>query len=161
MAKFIIKNRRIVQGIVGAGVTISVFYFKVNLWMLLAIGVISGIIFGKVFCRWMCPMGFLMEFMMGSSTAERNIQLYNYHKLGCPIAWISGLLNKVSFLRIRMDSDKCKQCGSCDKSCYISTLNKEFSLYKDKKKNPATHFSCSKCLACIEACPAKSLKYTI
>ncbi|MHB1392504.1 MAG: 4Fe-4S binding protein [Clostridia bacterium] len=161
MIKTIIRNRRIIQGLIGALILAATIYFEVSIWIIVFIGLVSGIIFGKVFCRWMCPLGFIMELTLGGNSGTRNLQLYNYHKLGCPIAWISGFMNRFSLFKIRKDNSKCTSCGICDSNCYISTINKEYSLYKNNKANPAIQFSCSKCLTCVEKCPSKSLKYTI
>ena len=161
MLMTIIRNRRIIQGLIGALILVATIYFGISLWTISLIGLVSGIIFGKVFCRWMCPLGFIMELTLGGNSSNRNLQLYNYHKLGCPIAWISGFMNRFSLVKIRKDKSKCTSCGVCDSNCYISSINKSYSLYKNDKTNPATHFSCSKCLACVESCPTKSLKYTI
>lgn len=161
MKKGIVSNRRLIQALVGGILIVLVFYFKVSLLYVLGIGVLAGFIFGKVFCRWMCPLGFVMELMLGNDTEAKQLQLYNYHKFGCPIAWISGFLNRISLFKIKRDTNKCVDCGICDKTCYISSLNKDYSLYKNSKKNPTLHYSCSKCLACVDKCPTKSLKYKI
>ena len=127
---------------------------------MVGIGSAIGIIWGKVFCRWMCPMGIMMELIMKISPNESFRGMYQYHKIGCPIAWISGLLNKVSFYKIQLNTETCKSCGLCDKACYMPTIEKEkFSLYITNKVNPAVNFSCSKCLQCVAACPNGSLSY--
>lgn len=138
----------------------AISHFQVSLWWILGIGSLAGIIWGKVFCRWMCPMGIMMEFMMKMSPNDSLRNMYQYHKLGCPIAWISGLLNKVSLFKITLNEDTCKSCGLCDKACYMPSIDKQkFSLYKTEKANPAIQFSCSKCLKCVEQCPNGSLSY--
>jgi polyferredoxin len=158
----IISKRRIIQALIGGLLIVLYFYFKVPLTYILVVGVLSGVIFGKVFCRWMCPLGFIMELMLGSiDSGSKQLQLYNYHKFGCPIAWISGFLNRFSLFKIKRDTKLCIDCGICDKECYIATLNQKFSLYKKDKKNPAQHYSCSKCLSCVDKCPTKSLRYKI
>lgn len=35
-----------------------------------------------------------MELIMSVSPDGKFRQMYQYHKVGCPIAWISGLLNR-------------------------------------------------------------------
>ena len=161
MKKVIIANRKRIQAFVGVLILVAVLYFKVSLWYVIIAGVLAGVVFGKVFCRWMCPMGFIMELMMGNDSDAKQQQLYNYHKLGCPIAWISGAMNRFSLFRIRRGGDKCIDCGKCDKACYISTLNNDCSLYKKDKKNSSLQYSCSKCLACVESCPTNSLKFRV
>lgn len=155
----VISKRRIIQAVIGVILFIVIKHFNISLWYVLLLGVITGLIFGKVFCRWMCPLGFIMEVFMNINPEEKFRQTYQYHKLGCPIAWISGILNKISILKVSFDGSNCKHCGVCDKACYISTLNKDFSLHQKDKKNPSQQFSCSKCLQCVTACPQDSLKY--
>ena len=161
LSKSIIAKRVFIQVVIGFSIYFMITWLQLSLWFLLIPGVVTGLIFGKVFCRWMCPMGFIMEIMMGGGSDATQRQLYNYHKLGCPIAWITGFLNRSSLFRIRRDPSICIDCGICDTKCYISTLNDDYSLFKEDMKDPAIHFSCSKCLACVESCPAKSLTYKI
>jgi len=137
-----------------------VSFFNLSLFYILIFSAITGIIFGKVFCRWICPIGFVFEMLIGVSEKSKQ-QIYMYHKMGCPIAWISGFLNKFSLLKVKNNSDQCVECGLCDKVCYITSNNKEYSLYKEDKKKPATHFNCSKCLECVTECPTNSLKYKL
>lgn len=157
----LIRKRKWVQLLFGWLFLWGVLTNHISLWIILLIGAITGVVFGKVFCRWMCPMGFIMELMMGGDENSKNIQLYNYHKMGCPIAWIGGFLNKFSVFSIRRDKNTCTDCGLCDSKCYIAKIDEKHSLYKSTEKNPSESFSCSKCLSCVEGCPTGSLKYTI
>ena len=160
--KLLVSKRIIILAITGISLYIGISYFQVSLWYVLIAGSILGIIFGKVFCRWVCPIGLIMELMMSMSADGKIRQMYQYHKLGCPIAWISGLLNRVSLIRIRLNSDTCSTCGICDKKCYIVAMEPaKFSLYKNTKIRPGDSYTCSKCLECVAACPNGSLKYRI
>lgn len=153
-----IRNRRVIQALAAAIVYYVVFVLGFSLLYTVLIAGALGIVFGKTFCRWMCPMGALMELMTkGLSGDAKKQQLYNYHKLGCPIAWIQGLLNRFSFFKIKREADSCTDCGLCDKACYIATLNKEFSLHKPNKQDPSTAYNCSKCLSCVDDCPTGAL----
>ncbi|MFA6504525.1 MAG: 4Fe-4S binding protein [Treponemataceae bacterium] len=136
-------------------------FFFGHLWWVLAAGAATGILFGKVFCRWMCPLGFVMETITGMGDKNAKFQqLYQYHKLGCPIAWASGFLNKYSLFKIRLNKTECKDCGVCDSACYLSTLEPaRYSLFQADKERPGEAFACSKCLACVSACPSASLSY--
>jgi len=109
----------------------------------------SGVIFGKAFFRWVCPIGFIMEIVTGLGGPDSTFQgMYQYHKLGCPIAWISGVLNKFSLFKVRMDASACSKCGLCDKSCYLATLEPTtYSLFKKDKERPGDVYACSRCLA--------------
>ena len=158
--KFLVKYRTAI--LAGAGVWIYVIFteYSISLWWLLLAGTLSGLVFGKVFCRWMCPVGLIMEFILKLSADKKLRQMYAYHKLGCPIAWVSGWLNKYSLFRIRLIRDSCINCGACDKKCYIVAMEPaKYSLYKPAGKNPGTSYTCSKCLECVSVCPNGSLKY--
>jgi polyferredoxin len=154
------NNRRIIQAILGVGIYLGINYFQISIWWVVGFGSAIGIIWGKVFCRWGCPLGIIMEILMKMSPNDSFQKMYQYHKIGCPIAWISGWLNKFSFYKIQLNTDTCINCGICDTSCYMPTIDKQkFSLYKPDMTNPAESFSCSKCLVCVAECPNGSLTY--
>ena len=156
------KYRRVIQAVLGIGIYFGITYFQISLWWVVGFGSAIGIVWGKVFCRWGCPLGIIMEIMMKMSPNDTFQKMYQYHKIGCPIAWISGWLNKFSFYKIQLNSDTCKDCGLCDKACYMTSIdNQKFSLYKPKMINPAENFSCSKCLECVAECPNGSLTYKV
>lgn len=159
--KWFILRRRIIQFIIALGFYFGAQYFKIPLLYIIIFGSALGLIFGKVFCRWMCPIGFLMEIFLGLNPNEKSKNIYNYHKLGCPIAWVSGLLNRISLFTIKRDIDLCNDCGKCDKDCYVTTFNKDLSLYKNLKKSPEASFSCSRCLECVTSCPTGSLSFGV
>ena len=158
LSNFIIAKRIFILAFLGALVYLAMSYLHISLWYIVLFGIGTGVVFGKVFCRWMCPMGFIMELMMGGS--DKFASMYQYHKMGCPIAWVSGWLNKYSLFKIKVNTDSCINCGKYDKACYISTLeSSKFSLYKADKEKSGLSYSCSKCLKCVAACPNGSLKY--
>jgi len=150
----------IILAIIGVSLYVAISKYQISLWYILLAGSVTGFIFGKVFCRWACPMGLIMELAMSISSEGKLRQLYQYHKIGCPVAWISGWLNKYSFFRIKLNNDTCKNCGICDKECYIVVMEPaKFSLYKKKMEMPGDSYTCSKCLKCVAACPNGSLHY--
>lgn len=160
--KAIISARIIFLAILGGLLYAAISHYQISLWYILAAGSIAGIIFGKVFCRWICPVGLIMELIMRFASDNKFRQMYQYHKLGCPIAWISGFLNRISLFKIRFNAETCSECGVCDSKCYIVAMDKgKFSLFKESKQDPGLNYSCSKCLECVAACPNGSLKYKI
>lgn len=157
--KSLIKNRQYIQLFFGIVFFYAIFYYQVSLGIIFLIATILGVVLGKTFCKWMCPMGFIMELMTrGMNDEQKRQHMYNYYKLGCPISWIQGFMNKFSIFKITNDKSACVSCGKCDKACYITNLNPEMSLYKDEKSDPAKAFNCSKCMACVDSCPTGSLK---
>lgn len=160
--KVLVDSRMIILSVLGVSLYLGISQYHISLWYILAAGVLLGVIFGKVFCRWVCPMGLIMELMMSLSPEGKIRQMYQYHKIGCPIAWISGFLNKYSFFRIKLNEDTCKTCGICDKQCYIVAMEPaKFSLYKPKMTTPGDSYTCSKCLKCVASCPNGSLTYKV
>jgi polyferredoxin len=160
--RLLVNKRFIILSISGVALFLAISKFNISLWYILLAGVILGVIFGKVFCRWVCPMGLIMELIMSMSPDGKIRQMYQYHKLGCPIAWISGWLNRYSLFRIKLDAESCRNCGICDKKCYIVAMEPaKFSLYKPESIRPGDSYTCSKCLECVAACPNGSLKYKL
>ncbi len=156
-----VSARRWIHGAVALGTYALVSFFGISLWWVLAAGSLTGVVFGKVFCRWICPLGFVMESVTGAAGADSKFRnMYQYHKLGCPVAWASGILNRHSLFRIRRRAEACTACGLCDKACYMATLDEgKYSLYKEGLNRPGDAFACSRCLACVSSCPAKSLSF--
>jgi len=162
LLKLLVDKRIIFLSLLASTLYYAISEDHISLWYVLLIGVFLGAIFGKVFCRWVCPMGLIMELMMSISPDGKIRQMYQYHKLGCPIAWISGWLNKFSLLKIKLDAETCKNCGICDKKCYIVAMEPDkFSLYKPAMEKPGISYTCSKCLECLAVCPNGSLTYKI
>ncbi len=160
--KFLVNKRVIILALFGVSTYIAISYFHISLWWVLLVGVATGIVFGKVFCRWVCPLGLMMELMMSMMPDGKASAMYQYHKLGCPIAWISGWLNKFSFFKIKLNADTCKNCGICDKQCYIVSMEPEkYSLFKPAMIKPGDSYTCSKCLKCVAVCPNGSLTYKV
>jgi len=160
--KVLVDKRFGILAVSGATIYFVLTQYHISLWWLLLAGVISGLIFGKVFCRWVCPMGLIMEIMMSMNKDGKIKQMYQYHKLGCPIAWVSGWLNKFSLFRIKLNTDSCLNCGACDKKCYIVAMEPvKYSLYKPASLKPGDSYTCSKCLECVAVCPNGSLTYKV
>ncbi len=154
----VISARRGAQITVGVAVYLLVMRYSIPLSWVILVGSALGIVFGKFFCRWMCPMGAIMETMLGAGGGEgRQRSLYMYFKLGCPIAWASGLLNKVSLLRVKLRPELCTDCGRCDKVCYVAQLSPGASLHRPGEVNASTRYSCSRCLECVGTCATGAL----
>ena len=153
-------KRLFIQLAGGIAIYWIISWYNISLWWVLGLGAITGIIWGKVFCRWMCPVGIMMEWMMKMIPDASFRGMYQYHKIGCPVAWISGWLNKLSLFKIELNADTCRNCGKCDEACYLPSVDsKTFSLYKPGMNNPSENYSCSKCLDCVAKCPNGSLSY--
>lgn len=160
--KTLVSYRLLILAVTGIALYVAVSYYHISLWYVLLAGIVTGVVFGKVFCRWMCPLGLMMEMMMSASPDGKIKGMYQYHKVGCPIAWISGWLNKYSLFKINLNETSCKNCGICDKECYIIAMEpSKYSLYKPALERPGQSFTCSRCLKCVATCPNGSLTYKI
>ena len=85
---------------------------------ILIITIILSIIFYRPFCKWICPLG----------------------------AFYS-LFNKYSLYQMKVDEDKCINCGKCARVCRMDV---------DIRKN-ACDLECIRCNDCKKACPTKAI----
>ncbi|MFA5033091.1 MAG: 4Fe-4S binding protein [bacterium] len=94
-------------------------------YMIILLVIIGSIFIKRVFCRTMCPLGAM---------------------------W--GLFNKVSFIKLAVDKDKCIQCGMCEKVCPT-----DVKMY-EAVDNPgvANTPECVRCFSCKSICPMNAIK---
>ena len=85
---------------------------------ILIITIILSIIFYRPFCKWICPLG----------------------------AFYS-LFNKYSLYQMKVDENKCINCGKCARVCRMDV---------DIRKN-ACDLECIRCKDCKKACPTKAI----
>lgn len=69
----------------------------------------------------------------------------------CPLGAIYGLLNKVSFLRLRVDEESCTQCGRCAKKCPMDL---------DVWRSVEWSAECIRCGQCKAACPSSAISWS-
>jgi ferredoxin len=96
----------------GSSDTISWFFTSPRMWVLYAF-LAMFVLFRRPFCRGVCPIG--------ASFA---------------------LLNRFSFLRMRVKKDQCKACDICSKKCPVDN-----KVYFDPKSD-----DCIRCMECIKNC---------
>lgn len=70
----------------------------------------------------------------------------------CPFGLISWIIERFSFFRVRIDKEKCTQCGACIKICPSQAAE---GLVNGKKM-PTDCFSCARCL---NVCPFDAIQY--
>ena len=87
---------------------------------LLFLLVVLSVFFKRPFCRWFCPLGAFY-----------------------------GLFNKFSLLQIKLDSNKCINCGKCSRVCPMN-------LDVPKEINTS---DCIRCYDCKKDCPFKAISY--
>jgi len=74
-------------------------------------------------------------------------------QLICPFGFVSWIAERLSITRIRIDKDKCIQCGACIKACPLGAAKGRVA----GSRLPADCFSCARCL---NVCPVDALHYT-
>ena len=70
----------------------------------------------------------------------------------CPFGFVSWLAERLSIYRVRIDKEKCTQCGACYRKCPLEAIQGRVS----GKKMPADCFSCGRCL---NVCPVDAIQY--
>ena len=70
----------------------------------------------------------------------------------CPVGTILSFLARFSWLKIRMDEDKCIKCGLCSKNCKASAIDfKNFSI---------DYSRCVVCGDCLTPCKKDAIHYS-
>ena len=87
--------------------------------ILLLISLLSAV-FYRPFCKWLCPLGAFY-----------------------------ALMNRVSFLGLKVDREKCISCGKCAKACKMDV---------DVRTHP-DGAECIRCGMCIRACPTDAITF--
>ena len=123
------------------------------------------------FCKYLCPSGTLAGLLLalGDSRLYQTIgalftwkvivliaivclsmMIYRpFCKYLCPLGALYAPFNKVSLLRMNMDSEKCTGCKACQALCQMGV---------DPSEEP-NHTECIRCGACISGCPENALKF--
>ena len=69
----------------------------------------------------------------------------------CPVGTILSFFARFSWLKIRFDVDKCKNCSMCSKNCKAACI--------DYKTHTVDYSRCVVCGNCIDKCKFGALKY--
>lgn len=69
----------------------------------------------------------------------------------CPVGTVLSFLSRFSFLKIHFDTEKCKNCSMCTRSCKASCI--------DYKTHSVDYSRCVVCGNCIEHCKFGALNY--
>ena len=69
----------------------------------------------------------------------------------CPVGTILSFFARFSWLKIRFDEDKCKNCSLCSKNCKAACI--------DFKTHTVDYSRCVVCSNCIDSCKFDALRY--
>ena len=126
------------------------------------------------FCKWICPVGtleggiplvllnnamrgaagflFRWKFIILIITLLGSVIIYRpFCRYVCPLGAVYGLFNKISLYRIKIDSEKCVNCGACQKNCKL-----DIPVWK----NPDS-MDCIRCGECKAACPHSAISTSL
>ncbi|MDR2570658.1 MAG: 4Fe-4S binding protein [Oscillospiraceae bacterium] len=124
------------------------------------------------FCKYICPSGTVFgaipllvanEFLRGFAGTLLIVKLaisavilvtaviiYRpFCRVLCPLGAIYALFNKIAFIKMRCDKEKCVSCGLCAEACLVK-------LEPSKKPNSP---ECVRCGDCKTACKSNALSY--
>ncbi len=70
----------------------------------------------------------------------------------CPVGTVLSFLSRFSFMKIRFDEGKCKNCSLCTRNCKTSCI--------DFKTHTVDYSRCVTCGDCVNSCKHGALKYS-
>ena len=70
----------------------------------------------------------------------------------CPVGTVLSFIARFSWLKVRIDADKCRTCGKCSRNCKASCI--------DFKNMKVDYSRCVVCGNCLENCSFDALHYT-
>jgi len=70
----------------------------------------------------------------------------------CPFGLLSWLLERVSIFRVKIDRDRCIQCGACAGACPLDAA-------KDRVAGRMLPADCFSCARCLNVCPTDAIHY--
>lgn len=145
-------------------------YFK---YVLLVIVIAVPLIYAGIpsFCKYVCPAGtlegavsllaniqnsdfyamlgylFTWKFCLAVALVVASIFIYRFFcRFICPLGAIYSLFNKISLLGVKLDKDKCIDCGLCVQGCKMDI------------KHVGDH-ECIQCGECISVCPVQAITW--
>jgi ferredoxin-type protein NapH len=142
--------------------------------VLLAIVLTSAATLTPTYCMWLCPFKTVTEYVavtsattlipavifvslfaglvvVGPVLTKRRTQC----GLFCPMGAFQSLTNRLNIFEVRIDPDKCVQCGRCARACPT------FSLDRESIARGRTRLTCTRCGRCIDGCSKGAASYHI
>jgi polyferredoxin len=142
--------------------------------VLLVVVLTSALTMTPTYCDWLCPFKAVTEFEAITSwvvviktvifvslflvtvvvlplLTKRRIQC----GLFCPFGAMQSFLNKINVFEVRIDPEKCVQCGRCLKTCPT------FSLDEGSLESGKPLITCTRCGQCMDVCPKGAISYHI
>ena len=117
----------------------------------------SGTIFGAIpllaandFLRLFVGWQFILKTSLAIGLLLLGVVVFRFFcRVLCPLGAFYSLLNKVAFVKMRCEKEKCTSCGNCSEVCHIRI---------DPAAQPNSP-ECVRCGNCTAACSSKALRY--
>ncbi len=134
--------------------------------VLLAVVLTSAATLSPTYCVWLCPFKTVTEFPKVESflTAVQAVIFVSLFSvlvvalpvltrrrvqcgLFCPMGAFQSLTNPINVFDVRIDRQRCIDCGRCIRGCPT------FSLDEMSVRAGRARITCTKCGECVDACP--------
>ncbi len=142
--------------------------------VLLAMVLLSLALFEPAYCLWLCPFKAVSEYVAARSTiglVQNAIFVLLFGALVivlplltkkrtqcsffCPFGAFQSIFNKANIFTVKIDKQKCKPCVLCQTACPTMSMSRE-SIARGEAL-----MSCTKCGACVDACPRGAVEWHI
>jgi len=142
--------------------------------VLLAMVLLSLALFEPAYCMWLCPFKAVSEYVAARNTVgllQNAIFVLLFGGLVivlpfltkkrtqcawfCPFGAFQPIFNKTSIFNVKIDKERCRPCVLCQTACPTMSLTKE-SIAQGE-----TLMSCTRCGACVDACPRNAVVWHI
>ena len=168
-AKSYLRARRVVQitFLILTGILLTTTFLGLtSYWaiiLLIVIPLVALLILGRFFCGWFCPVGTVLDFIGIAFKRISKNQERKYEKSArfwcrrlCPVGLFLSLFNKIGFLKVVKDIDKCTpmMCpvdNVCTKNCPMGA---------DVLDNGWYDYRCIRCNTCIDSCEVGAIRPT-